>query len=60
MLRVDNDRLGFEVNGNDYPCYYLLLDGIYPKWTCFAITIIALGDAKCALFCELRNNEERC
>lgn len=46
MLYVDNDRLGFEVNGNDYPRYYVLLDGIYPKWTCFAITIIAPVDAK--------------
>ena len=47
VLRVDNDRLGFETNGDDYPRYYLLLDGIHPKWTCLVIIITTPGDAKC-------------
>jgi hypothetical protein len=30
--------MSFEVNGHMYPHYYLLADGIYPKWTIFVQT----------------------
>jgi hypothetical protein len=31
--------LNFEINGNVHPCYYLLEDGIYLRWSCFVSTI---------------------
>jgi hypothetical protein len=34
LLRYANG-LGFWVNSNWYEKYYLLVDGIYPKWACF-------------------------
>jgi hypothetical protein len=27
--------MSFEVNGHVYPRFYLLIDGIYPQWSCF-------------------------
>lgn len=53
MLRADSDRLGFEVDGNDYPRYYHLAHQICPKGVYIYIyiflvvqTITALGDVK--------------
>ena len=39
MLSGDGRHLNFTVNGNVYPRYYLLMDGIYPPWACFVQTI---------------------
>ena len=38
-LRGESQGMSFEVNGNRYPQYYLLTDGIYPKWSIFIQTI---------------------
>ena len=39
FLEGHNQDMSFEVNGHRYPYYYLLADGIYPKWTIFVQTI---------------------
>jgi hypothetical protein len=38
--------LNFFVNGFMYPRFYLLVDGIYPKWSCFVQTIHEPQDEK--------------
>jgi hypothetical protein len=35
MLRGHSSDIRFEVNGRQYNRYYLLTDGIYPRWSCF-------------------------
>jgi hypothetical protein len=35
MLRCESMGLNFFMNGFLYPRYYLLANGIYPKWSCF-------------------------
>jgi hypothetical protein len=40
------EKVGFMVNGTFYPCYYLLVDGIYPPWNCFVQTIPEPQDQK--------------
>lgn len=35
------------LKSNNYKRYYLLTDGIYPKWACFIQTIHATQDEKC-------------
>ncbi len=35
FLEGHGQDMSFEVNGHRYPHYYLLADGIYPKWTIF-------------------------
>jgi hypothetical protein len=35
LLLGNANGLGFWVNSNWYEKYYLLVDGIYPKWACF-------------------------
>jgi hypothetical protein len=40
----------FEVNGCVYDCYYLLMDGIYPKWSIFVQSIHLALDEKRAYF----------
>jgi hypothetical protein len=39
VLKGHGQDMSFEVNGHRYPHYYLLADGIYPKWTIFVQTI---------------------
>ena len=36
----------FEVNGHVYPRFYLLIDGIYPQWSCFVLPCTAKGNEK--------------
>jgi hypothetical protein len=35
LLRGEGHDMSFQVNGHEYPRFYLLTDGIYPQWTCF-------------------------
>ncbi len=46
MLRGESMGLNFFVSGFMYPIYYLLVDGIYPKWSCFVQTIHEPKDEK--------------
>lgn len=39
MLLRKGFNLTFMVNVKKYPHYYLLVNGIYPKWVCFVQTI---------------------
>jgi hypothetical protein len=42
----------FTINGCEYDRYYLLLDGIYPKWSIFVQSIHLAPDEKWAYFAE--------
>lgn len=42
------------MNRKEYPCYYLLVDGIYPTWSCFVQTIHKPGDEKRAHFNKMQ------
>jgi hypothetical protein len=46
LLRGEGQDLAFEVNGSVYPHYYLLIDGIYPQWSCFVQPIHEPQDKK--------------
>jgi hypothetical protein len=46
MLVGNSNDLGCWVNNNWYQQYYLLVDGIYPKCTCFVQTISNPDDGK--------------
>ena len=46
LLRGEGSGMSFSVNGNIYPRYYLLADGIYPQWSCFVQSIHMPGDEK--------------
>ena len=46
--KAKNDT--FEINGCAYNRYYLLIDSIYPKWSCFVQSIHLPLDAKSAYF----------
>ena len=35
MLKGEGHNITFEMNGNVYPWYYLLADGIHSLWACF-------------------------
>jgi hypothetical protein len=35
LLQGEGNNMQFEVNGHVYNRYYLLTDGIYPRWSCF-------------------------
>jgi hypothetical protein len=41
FLRGNGSDMHFTVNGNVYNRYYLLVDGIYPQWSCFVQPIHA-------------------
>jgi hypothetical protein len=46
MLRGESTNLNFSMNGSMYPRYYLLVDGIYLRWSCFVQTILEAQDEK--------------
>jgi hypothetical protein len=54
----------FSINGCDYDRYYLLTDGIYPKWSIFVQSIHLAPDEKRAYFSArqeaVRKDVERC
>ncbi len=64
FLRRDAIDVGFGINGNHYARYYLLADGIYPRWSCFVQTIHEPADEKRAHFSmmqeSIRKDVERC
>jgi hypothetical protein len=35
LLRSEGNDMRFEINEHVYNRYYLLIDGIYPQWSCF-------------------------
>jgi hypothetical protein len=39
MLLSHYQAKGFEVNGNWYAKVYILVDGVYPLWSCFIQTM---------------------
>jgi hypothetical protein len=49
FLGVVSVDLSFEVNGNKHH-YYLLVDRIYPWWSCFISTIHGPQEEKCKHF----------
>jgi hypothetical protein len=64
MLRGPSEDLIFTVNGKQYSQYYLLVDGIYPQWSCFVQTIHSAQDEKRAHYSKMqestRKDIERC
>jgi hypothetical protein len=46
--------LNFFMNGSMYPRYYLLVDGIYPRWLCFVQTIHEPQDEKSSHFAMMQ------
>ena len=64
ILTGNANGLGFWVNGNWYDKYYLLADGIYPKWSCFVQSLQDPEDQKESNFsaCQesARKDVERC
>lgn len=46
--------MSFSVNGNVYPRYYLLTDGIYPQWSCFVQTIHEAQEEKKKHFAKMQ------
>jgi hypothetical protein len=64
MLTSEARDMHFMVNGVEYNRYYLLVDGIYPPWSCFVQTIHLPPDKKRAYFSSrqeaVRKDVERC
>jgi hypothetical protein len=64
ILMGEGQDLTFTVNGNVYPRFYLLTDGIYPKWSCFVQSIHEPQGEKRKHFAEVqeatRKDIERC
>jgi hypothetical protein len=52
MLTSDARDFKFTVNGCEYDRYYLLTDGIYPRWSCFVSTIHMPPDGKRSHFAK--------
>jgi hypothetical protein len=59
MLHGPFHDLSFVVNGKQYPCYYLLADGIYTQWSCFVQTIHAPQDDKRAHFSKMQESTRK-
>jgi hypothetical protein len=63
LTSIARDR-HFSINGCDYDRYYLLTDGIFPKWSIFVQSIHLAPDEKRAYFSErqeaVRKDIERC
>ena len=64
MLHSEACNDTFEINGCEYNRYYLLTDGIYPKWSCFVQSIHLPSHAKSAYFASrqkaVHKDVERC
>jgi hypothetical protein len=64
LLLGNANGLGFWVNSNWYEKYYLLADGIYPKWACFVQLVKDPEDQKESNFAlaqeSARKDVERC
>ena len=64
FLEGHGQDMSFEVNGHRYPHYYLLADGIYPKWTIFVQTIHDPQGEKRQYYAKMqeaaRKDVERC
>ena len=64
FLEGHGQDMSFEVNGHRYPHYYLLADGIYPKWTIFVQTIHDPQGEKRQYYAKMqeaaREDVERC
>ena len=64
MLVGEAGDMTFEVNGQEYNQYYLLVDGIYPPWSCFVQSIHQPDDEKMIHFASrqeaCRKDVERC
>ena len=64
MLHFEACNDTFQINGCEYNHYYLLTDGIYPKWSGFVQSIHLLSYAKSAYFASqqeaVRKDVERC
>lgn len=64
ILMGERKDLSFIVNGHTYPRFYLFVDGIYPRWSCFVQTIHEPQDEKKTHFATVqeatRKDVERC
>ena len=64
FLKGHGQDMSFEVNGQRYPHYYLLADGIYSKWTIFVQTIHDPQGEKRQYYAKMqeaaRKDVERC
>ena len=64
LVEGNANSLGFWVNENWYEKYYLLADGIYPKWSCFVQSLQDPEDQKESNFSgaqeSARKDVERC
>jgi hypothetical protein len=54
MLRGESASLKISMNGSMYPRYYLLVDGIYPRWSCFMQMIHEPQDEKRSRFAMMQ------
>ena len=64
LVEGNANSVGFGVNGNWYEKYYLLANGIYPKWSCFVQSLQDPDDQKKSNFSgaqeSARKDVERC
>ena len=52
LLHQHYDQLDFTINGNSYQRAYLLVDAIYPKWSCFVTTFHKPSTLKKSFFAK--------
>jgi hypothetical protein len=59
MLQGPSKDLTFNVNRNQHSRYYLLVDGIYPQWSCFVQTIHSPQDEKRAHYSKMQESTRK-